>query len=129
MKILLDTHGLIWAMSGDPRLGDAARNAIATRTNQVFVSSASIWEASIKFHLGKFPAAKALLDNPRKVLESMSFDSLPVSIEHAQLAGSIGGNHRDPFDRMLAAQARLEAMALASVDAVFDQMNVTRIWY
>ena len=128
MRLLLDTHTLIWALNGDSRLGSRARGAIVVRTNQVFVSAVSIWEASIKFHLGKFPAAALLLDNPGKILDSMGFDSLPVSIEHARLAGSIGGNHRDPFDRMLAAQARVEGMILASADAVFDEMQVVRLW-
>ncbi len=128
MKVLLDTHALIWAMNGDPRLGPAARKAIASRVNEVFVSAASIWEAATKYRLGKFPDAKLLLDNPAKVLDSMGFDSLPISIEHARLAGSIEGSHRDPFDRMLAAQSRLDGMLLASADEVFDSLKVTRLW-
>ncbi len=128
MRLLLDTHALIWAMNGDRRLGAAARSAIALRENEVFVSAASIWEASIKFHLGRFPDATLLLDNPGKILLTMGFVSIPISIEHARLAGSIGSTHRDPFDRMLAAQARLEGLTLASADAVFDRMMVTRLW-
>jgi PIN domain nuclease of toxin-antitoxin system len=115
-------------MNGDRRLGAAARSAIALRENEVFVSAASIWEASIKFHLGRFPDATLLLDNPGKILLTMGFVSIPISIEHARLAGSIGSTHRDPFDRMLAAQARLEGLTLASADAVFDRMMVTRLW-
>ncbi len=128
MKVLLDTHALIWAMNGDPRLGPAARKAIASRVNEVFVSAASIWEAATKHRLSKFPDAKLLLDNPAKILDSMGFDSLPISIEHARLAGSIEGSHRDPFDRMLAAQSRLDGMLLASADEVFDSLKVTRLW-
>jgi PIN domain nuclease of toxin-antitoxin system len=128
MKVLLDTHALIWAMNGDPRLGPAARTAIASRANQVFVSAASIWEAATKFRLGKFPEAKLLLDNPGKVLASMGIDPISISIEHAHLAGTMAGSHRDPFDRMLAAQSRLEGMPLASADRVFDALKVTRLW-
>lgn len=127
MKILLDTHVLIWAMNDDSRFGPAARKAIASRANQVFVSAASLWEAATKFRLGKFPEAKLLLDNPAKVLASMGFDPLPITIEHAHLAGSMGSSHRDPFDRMLAAQSRLEGMILASADAVFDALDVARL--
>ena len=128
MRLLLDTHTLIWAMNGDSRLGASARGAIASRANEVFVSAASVWEASIKHNLGKFPEAGLLVNNPGKVLAFMGFTAISVSIEHAQLAGTIGGTHRDPFDRMLAAQARLEGMTLASADEVFDRLMVTRIW-
>jgi PIN domain nuclease of toxin-antitoxin system len=128
VKILLDTHALIWVMNGNPRLGPGARKVIADRTNEVFVSAASIWEASTKFRLGKFPEAKLLLDNPEKVLNSMGIDPLAISLEHARLAGSIGVEHRDPFDRMLAAQSRLEGMTLASADEVFDTLGVSRLW-
>lgn len=128
MKILLDTHALVWVMNGDLRLGAAARKAIASRVNQVFVSAASIWEASIKYRLGKFPEVRLLLDNPGKALNSLGIDPLPISLEHARLAGAIEGAHRDPFDRMLAAQARLEGMTLASADEIFDGFKVTRLW-
>jgi PIN domain nuclease of toxin-antitoxin system len=76
----------------------------------------------------KFPLAAALLDNPRKVLASMSMDHLPISLDHARLAGSLVHPHKDPFDRMLAAQALLEKLTLVSVDSVFDDLAVTRLW-
>jgi PIN domain nuclease of toxin-antitoxin system len=119
---------LIWVMNGDKRLGPGARKAVADRGNAVYLSAASVWEASIKFRLGRFPEAKLLLDNPGRVLDSMGIDPLPISLEHALLAGSIAGAHRDPFDRMLAAQARLEGMTLASADKVFDTLGVSRLW-
>lgn len=128
MRILLDTHALIWTMNGDSRLGQAARNAIASHANQVFVSAASIWEAATKYRLGKFPEARLLLDNPGKVLTSMKLDAISISVEHALLAGLMAGSHPDPFDRMLAAQSRLEGMPLASGDRVFDTLQVTRLW-
>jgi PIN domain nuclease of toxin-antitoxin system len=128
MKILLDTHALIWVMNDDRRLGAEARRAVVDRSNAVFVSAASIWEASIKFRLGRFPEAEVLLDNPGRVLDSMGIDALPISLEHARMAGSTRGAHRDPFDRMLAAQARLEGMTLASADKVFDTLGIARLW-
>lgn len=128
MKLLLDTHTIVWTMNGGPRLSRAARAAIASPTNQAFVSAASIWEASIKFHLGRFPDAALLVDNPRKVLESLELEGLQISIEHSRLAGSLVNMHKDPFDRMLAAQALLEGMMLVSADLVFDEVSVQRLW-
>jgi PIN domain nuclease of toxin-antitoxin system len=128
MRLLLDTHTLIWVMNDDDRLGASARTAILSPLNQIFVSVASIWEASIKFRSGKFPTAATLLDDPRKVLESLSMENLPISLEHARLAGSFIHAHKDPFDRMLAAQAILEGLTLVSIDSVFDDLPVPRLW-
>jgi len=128
MKLLLDTHALIWVMNDHNRLGQSARNAILAQTNQVFVSVVSIWEASIKFRLGRFPLAAALLDDPRKVLNAMKMQDLPITLEHANLAGSISHPHKDPFDRMLAAQALSEGLTLVSVDTVFEDLAVARLW-
>jgi PIN domain nuclease of toxin-antitoxin system len=128
MKLLLDTHALVWVMNANPRLGRAARARIELPSNQVFVSAGSIWEAAIKFRIGKFPEAAILVDQPRKVLESLEIDELPISLEHARLAGSLAGRHKDPFDRMLAAQALLEGLTLVSEDAVFDELAVARLW-
>jgi len=128
MRLLLDTHTLVWAMNSDLRLGRAARAAIASPANQAFVSAATVWEASIKFQLGKFPKAALLVDHPRKVLESLDMEGLPISLEHARLAGSLVNKHKDPFDRMLAAQALLEGLILVSVDPIFDGLAVQRLW-
>jgi PIN domain nuclease of toxin-antitoxin system len=128
MKLLLDTHALVWMMNGDSRLGGTARAAIASPANQAFVSAATVWEASIKFQLGKFPEAALLVDHPRKVLESLDMEGLPISLDHARLAGSLMNRHKDPFDRMLAAQALLEGLILVSADTVFDDLAVTRLW-
>jgi PIN domain nuclease of toxin-antitoxin system len=128
MRLLLDTHTLVWVMNNDPRLGRAARAAIASPANRAFVSAASVWEASIKFRIGKFPEAAVLVDHPRKVLESMEIEGLAISLEHARLAGSLVDKNKDPFDRMLAAQALLEGLTIVSMDAVFDNLRVARLW-
>ena len=128
MRILLDTHTIVWVMNDDPRLSPAARSAVASPANPVFASAASIWEAATKFRLGRFPQAALLVDNPRRILESLEIETIDISIEHARLAGSFVGSHKDPFDRMLAAQALLESMTLASIDAVFDSLSVARLW-
>jgi PIN domain nuclease of toxin-antitoxin system len=128
MKLLLDTHTLVWVMNNDPRLGRLARAAIASPANRALVSAASVWEASIKFRIGKFPEAAVLVDNPRKVLESLDMEDLAISLEHARLAGSLVDKNKDPFDRMLAAQALLEGLTLVSLDTVFDDLKVARLW-
>lgn len=128
MRLLLDTHTLVWAMNGDRRLSAAACAAIVSPANTVLASSASIWEAATKFRLGRFPEAALLADNPGRILASLEIEGLPISMEHARLAGSLAHAHKDPFDRMLAAQALLGGLALVSIDLVFDELAVSRLW-
>jgi len=128
MKLLLDTHTIIWVMNDDRRLSKAAHGAIALPSNPVFASAASIWEAATKFRLGKFPGAALLVDNPRRIFASLEIETISISLEHARLAGSLMHSHKDPFDRMLAAQALLENLTLVSADAIFDELAVTRLW-
>lgn len=128
MRLLLDTHTLIWWLAGDEQLPLAARQAIADETNEVFVSAASAWEVASKHRLGKSPGAGPLAVDFAREVRAQGFEPLPISLEHGQVAGAFPTNHRDPFDRMLAAQARGEMMALVSNDTVFDELGVTRIW-
>jgi PIN domain nuclease of toxin-antitoxin system len=128
MKLLLDTHAIIWFMNDSLHLSRRARTAIMLPSNAAFASSVSIWEAATKFRLGKFPEAALLVDNPVKVLAALEIEALPLSIEHARLAGSLAHPHKDPFDRMLAAQALLEDLTLVSADAIFDKFAVARHW-
>lgn len=128
MKLLLDTHALVWWWTDDKRLPAAARAAIASPDNQVLVSAASAWEIATKHRLGKWPEVAALLDGFDANLRRSRFTSLPISHEHARLAGTLEGDHRDPFDRMLLAQARLEEMALVTGDAVFRGFGAAVVW-
>ena len=128
MKLLLDTHTVIWFMNDSLHLSRAARTAIMLPSNAAFVSSVSVWEAATKFRLGKFPEAALLVDNPVNVLAALEIEALPLSIEHARLAGSLVDSHKDPFDRMLAAQALLEGLTLVSADTMFDEFAVARLW-
>jgi PIN domain nuclease of toxin-antitoxin system len=128
MRLLLDTHTIVWVMNDDHKLSRAARSAIAIPSNLAFASAASVWEAATKFRLGRFSEAALLVDNPRKILESLEIEVIPISLEHARLAGSLVHAHKDPFDRMLAAQALLEGLTLVSADTVFDEFAVTRLW-
>ena len=128
MRLLLDTHTVVWVMNDNPKLSRVARAAIALPSNLAFASAASVWEAATKFRLGKFSEAALLVDDPRKIFASLEIEVIPVSLEHARLAGSLVHAHKDPFDRMLAAQALLEGLTLVSVDSVFDNFAVARLW-
>jgi PIN domain nuclease of toxin-antitoxin system len=128
VRLLLDTHALVWWLAGDDRLSPAARSAIEDSSNEVLVSAASAWEVATKHRLGKLAQAGPLaVDFAREVL-TQGFAPLPITLEHGQVAGSLPGDHRDPFDRMLVAQAREEKLALVSIETVFDAYGITRIW-
>jgi PIN domain nuclease of toxin-antitoxin system len=128
MRILVDTHALIWWLAGDEQLSADAREAIADESNDVFVSAASAWEVTTKHRLGKLPGAGPLAVDFAREVRAQGFAPLPLTLEHGQVAGALSGDHRDPFDRMLVAQAREEKMALVSNESVFDEYGVARIW-
>ena len=128
MRVLLDTHALLWWLAGDSNLSINARHAIADPANEIFVSAASAWEVSTKFRIGKLPGAGPLAVDFAREVRQQGFVALAISLGHAQVAGALVGDHREPFDRMLIAQAREEKMALVSNDAVFDAVDVQRVW-
>lgn len=128
MRLLLDTHTLLWAMRNHRKLSRNAQMAISSLGNEGYVSVVSVWEAATKYRSGKLSEAAPLVEDPGRVLSLMRFTALPLQLEHARLAGSLVSNHKDPFDRMLAAQSLLEGLTLVSNDAVFDSMLVTRLW-
>ena len=128
MKLLLDTHTLLWFIAGNLSLSASARALIEDAANEKFVSIVSIWETAIKVSIGKMS-----LSAPFDVLfphqiEVNGFELLPVKIEHTSVVTSLPFHHRDPFDRLLIAQAIEEKMTLLSVDTVFDDYGVTRLW-
>ena len=128
MRLLLDTHALAWWFENSRRLGDAARDAIARHGNQVMVSTVSAFEMTTKHRAGKWPQIAPLLDGFADYLRGERFEPLPLSLAHAELAGNLDIPHRDPFDRMLIAQARIEDAYLVSNDARFDGFGVKRLW-
>lgn len=128
MRILLDTHALIWWLAGDRRLPQAARSAIGEASNPVFVSAASAWEISTKIRLERLPGVEAFATDPGRALADQGFDELPISIEAGTRAGTLPGPVRDPFDRMLIAQAMLEDLVLISNEIQFDGYGVRRHW-
>ena len=128
MRLLVDTHTFLWAIVGDRRLSKPAQAILASFDSEVFVSAASAWEIATKYRLGKLPEAETLMGSMRRIVEQVGFQELPVSIEHAQRAGSLAGAHRDPFDRMLIAQAHAENLAVVSNERLFDSYGIRRIW-
>lgn len=112
MRLLLDTHALVWWDARDSRLPARLHDAIAAAENQVFVSAASVWEIALKRAAGKLLFGGSVA----KVIEAHGFQPLPISIAHAEWAGSLDRIHNDPFDRMLIAQANLEGMPLVTLD-------------
>lgn len=128
MKLLLDTHAFLWWLAGDLRLSKPARDAIDDSANDVHVSAASAWEITTKHRVGKLDHASAIAHDVGKAIASQAFQELPVTVRHAQLAGALPGEHRDPFDRMLVAQAILENMALVGNETRFDALAVKRLW-
>ena len=128
MKLLLDTHALLWVARTDAKLGKLARVAIEDASNDIWVSVVSLWEIATKVRIGKMVDPGGLLKNPNQYLRSLGFRDLPVTLSHAKAGGSLVAAHKDPFDRMLAAQALLEGFTLVSRDEVFDTMFVPRLW-
>lgn len=128
MRLLLDTHALVWWWTDDRRLPDKARAAIAAPANTILVSAASMWEIATKHRLGKWPEVGALIAQFDSSLRRSRFVPLMVTIEHARLAGGLDHPHRDPFDRMLAAQAIADDASVVSGDSVFASLGVGVVW-
>jgi PIN domain nuclease of toxin-antitoxin system len=127
MRLLLDTHALLWWLAGDDRLTRAARSGIQSSHNAVLVSAASAWEIATKHRLGKLDGS-AIADGLAPVLISQNFQPLDITLEHAERAGTLAGAHTDPFDRMLIAQAQAERLTLVSNELAFDDYGVARLW-
>lgn len=128
MKALLDTHALLWWLDGDERLSLTARQWIATPEHIVLVSAASAWEIATKVRIGKLPGAVEVAARYQDCLTEQGFTPLAITTDHALRAGGLPGPHRDPFDRMLIAQAQAENVWLISNETLFDSYGVRRLW-
>lgn len=128
MRVLVDTHTLLWWLDGDRRLSRRARRTMADDANTVLVSAASAWEIATNARIGKLPGALEVAADIAGCIASQRFDSLDITVLHAQRAGRLPGAHRDPFDRMLVAQAQIEDLPIVTNDRVFDEYGVTRLW-
>jgi PIN domain nuclease of toxin-antitoxin system len=128
MKLLLDTHALLWFAAGDEMLSARAVNAICDVENDVFVSAVNALEISTKFRIGKLPGAELLATNFVQETEALNLTGLPIEVETARLAGAMRHAHRDPFDRLLIAQALTGDYIIVSNEQVFDEFGVKRLW-
>lgn len=128
MKLLLDTHALLWWLANDARLSVAARTAISDPAATVLISIASVWEIATKARLGKLSGVQRLLTDFDAVIAAEQFVPLPISTKHALLAGQFSAAHRDPFDRMLAAQAIIDGALLVSSDQALREFDVRLLW-
>lgn len=128
MRLLLDTHALIWFGVEDDRLSRPVRDLIADSANRVYVSAVSAIEVAIKFRRGKLPSAAPLAADFRAEIEAVGFLPLSITVDHARLAGVLDIPHNDPFDRLLIAQARIENLLLVSNEQIFDGFGVVRLW-
>jgi PIN domain nuclease of toxin-antitoxin system len=123
-RLLVDTHALLWWLTDDPALSAAARDAIADPADEPLVSSASVWEIAIKRAIGKITAPDDLVDR----ISDSGFGSLPVTATHAWHLRDLPLHHRDPFDRILVAQALVERLAVVTSDARFADYGVDARW-
>jgi PIN domain nuclease of toxin-antitoxin system len=128
VRLLLDTHALLWWLGGDRRLSGAARKAMGDAENDVYVSAATAWEITTKFRIGRLANAEPVAADVATAIADRGFLGLAISLQHGQLAGGLPPPQRDPFDRMLIAQAIIEQMPLVSNETVFDRYGVRRLW-
>jgi PIN domain nuclease of toxin-antitoxin system len=128
MRLLLDTHAFLWWLDGNRRLPKRTRGLISDDANVIMVSAASAWEISTKARLGRLPRAVDVAADLAAIVTAQAFTPLEITIPHAQRAGRLPGEHRDPFDRMLAAQAQIEDLPIVSNDPVFTGFGIERIW-
>lgn len=128
MKALIDTHTLLWSVHEPRRLSPAAREAIVDSENVRLLSAATVWELAIKVGQGKISLPSPLGEWFERAIEDLSLDLLPITIEYAERQSKLEPHHKDPFDRLIIAQALVDDLAVVSVDAAFDAYGVRRIW-
>ena len=128
MRLLLDTHALLWVLEDNPRLSRRAAAALGDPEVEKLVSAVSAFEICRKYELGKLPGAAALAEAFVDTIAAIDCTPLPISLAHAALAGGLDIAHKDPFDRLLIAQARFERVPIVSNEKLFDAFGVERIW-
>lgn len=128
MKLLLDTHVLVWFQRETHRLSKRASDLIVAPGNDVLVSAATAWEIAVKHKLGKLEFNAALLDRFEASMRDIGFEPLAITCEHAIAGARLPGPHRDPFDRVLAGQAFVEGLTIVSQDRQFASLGVPAVW-
>jgi PIN domain nuclease of toxin-antitoxin system len=128
VRLLLDTHTLLWAALDDSRLSGPARSLLLERANHLYLSSASAWEIVIKYQTGKLRLPDAPRRFVRNCLDLLAIETLSVTLEHALQVETLPDHHRDPFDRVLIAQAQLENLTILTRDEIFTRYPVQTLW-
>lgn len=128
MRLLLDTHALLWALEGNPRLSERALNAMRDAENPAWFSMASFWEVAIKRSLTKLHLPPNWMSRVTAHMMDNAIGQLDIGPEHCSRVECLPHHHRDPFDRMLAAQALVEKLTIVSADPSFDAYGVNRLW-
>ena len=128
MRHLVDAHSLIWALDDPAKLGAAAATALQDPANELLVSAGTMWELAIKTSLGKLSLSLPFRRWVERAIADLDLEVLPITLDHAERQAGLPFHHRDPFDRLLAAQALVEGIPVVSADAAFDPYGVKRIW-
>jgi len=128
VRVLLDTHAFLWAVLEPGKLTRSARDVLESEATEVIVSAVSAWEIATKYRLGKLPGAISVMENYAAAIQGLKARQLSITPAHALKAGSYSQSHRDPFDRLLAAQAEIEGLTLVTCDAALEQFGVARLW-
>ena len=128
MNLLLDTHAFLWFIASDPRLSNQAQSLIQTPTNRRLLSMASLWEMAIKVSLGKLTLAQPFDQLIPRQLQLNQIEVLAIGLPHVAAVVAMPFHHRDPFDRLMAAQCLIEDLPIVSSDPVFDAYSVRRVW-
>ena len=128
MRLLLDTHTFLWFISDDSKLSHRARSLLTSETNILFVSTASLWEMAIKISLGKLTVEGVFEDFVTKQLSLNGMEILPINLPDLDVITTMPFHHRDPFDRLLIAQAMVEEIPVVSADEAFDMYGIERWW-
>lgn len=128
MRLLLDTHTLIWAVDQPSQLGPAAALALQDSSNDLLLSVGTIWEIAIKVGLKKLALSLPYRQWMGQAMADLGVSALPITVEFADVQAGLPNHHKDPFDRLLVAQAQVENVPLVSVDSIFDQYGITRLW-
>ena len=128
MRYLLDTHTLLWFLQGSPKLSDAVATRIEAEDAENFVSIATVWEIAIKISFGKLRVPYSLDTDLPRILSENGFVTLPLAFSHMAMFTKLPFHHRDPFDRLLIAQATIKGLTILSRDSAFDAYEITREW-
>jgi PIN domain nuclease of toxin-antitoxin system len=128
VRLLLDTHAFLWFITDDPKLSMTAQGLITDPDNEILVSPASYWETAIKVSIGKYPLSVPYETFITQGIEANGFKILPIEPGHTAILTTMPFHHRDPFDRMLVAQAQFEEISVVSNDGILDLYGVTRLW-